>query len=159
MNDRTRARDSFEMLVVEALIRLADLARDGKQNETAIGAALARAFALVEGWAHYRARVILAQHALEPLARTLREMDAIVLSVTKGEIDGWRPAELPTASAISFRRFCIRCGKRLAVDVQGCDGQSPEVIAEAAGQLARAAGWRVEATRGKLDTIRCPACG
>ena len=95
MTARTRQRDTLETVVIASLLRLADLARARNATEDEIAHALGRAYALVDGWSHYRARLILTEHAIEPLARTLRELDAIAAHATREDVEGWKPLELP----------------------------------------------------------------
>lgn len=155
---RSKARDRFEHLVVEAVIRLTDMARDPKRASTDkdIDAASGRVFALVDLWAHYRARVIVGEVILEPAARKLRELDELVGRGLAGEGEGWQPFAMPVEQgAHAWAWHCDRCPA-----VWRCEVSSPDkpgqTIVSAVEALARIAGWDI-----RNDTSRavlCPPC-
>lgn len=159
MNDRTRARDNFEIVVVEALMRLADLARqEARPAEQSIARTLGRAFALVDAWAHYRARLVLVEHVLSPLTRTLREMDAIVAHATKDDVEGWKPRQLPPIEGATFYRCaCIRCEEPLVVEVQSKARIDASVMEAWAISIAKTVGWSAERADA-IAVFRCARC-
>jgi hypothetical protein len=168
-NPRTFARavahDTFEHLVIGAILGLADMARDSHSDEL-VDAAKGRAFTLVSAWAHYLARVIIMEQAMAPLARLARELDMRVTSAVAGDVDGWKALEFDgPANVQRFPFRCASCGESLTIEVHGRVNLASATVERAAEGIARLTGWSVsEQIRGGTHPsfggrlVRCGPC-